>query len=292
MQYFVSAENSSYFYWQLELLIESFVSQGLDKDLVIGLADNDQQKIRGFSSNLVKYGNKFMHENEGREMDYLPLNRVNALRHAIAYKLIKFPFALIHADMILKSPIILSEKDKEFGIILNNYDEISESERKSIKEEIRPNIEKLAEERKVEVNKIPSVPFFTCPVVFNESFEFIAETFFFKLHENILSILKKRGKDFPCERAAWELTITESFQHCSVKGDFFAAPLMFEDENVNFLHYKSGIPPVFHKKFFDYKQGVYYTGNGPYEALLEHNPTINTNFLHQVIKSYNRRIAR
>ena len=49
MQYFVSAENSSYFYWQLELLIESFLMQGMEKDLVIGLAENEDQKIRGYS---------------------------------------------------------------------------------------------------------------------------------------------------------------------------------------------------------------------------------------------------
>lgn len=289
MQYFVSAENSSYFYWQLELLVESFLMQGLEKNLVVGLSENNDQKIRGFSANLVKYGNKFMHENEGREMNYLPLNRVNALRHAITFKLIEFPFALIHTDMILKKPFELSEEDESFGIILNNYSETSEGEEKIIKEEIKPGLKKLAEERKIDFEKLPTIPFFSAPVIFNKSFEYIAEIFFHKLHENLLEILKRRGKDFPCEKAAWELTIAESFQHCSVKGEFLSAPLMYEESDVNFIHYKNGIPPVFHKKFFEYKEGTYFVGQGPYEALLEHNPTVNTNFVHQVIKSYNKR---
>lgn len=289
MQYFVSAENSSYFYWQLELLIESFLMQGMEKNLVISLADNNQQKIRGFSNNLVKYGNKFMHENEGQELDYLPINRINALRHVIENKLIKFPFTLIHADMILKNPILVDEKDEEFGIIINNYDDISDSERNAIKEENKPAIQKLAKDRKIDFEKIPAIPFFSAPVVFNKSFEYIAPLFFARLHDNLINILKKQGKTFPCEKAAWELTITESFQHCSVKGEFLAAPLLFENEQVNFIHYKSGIPPVFHKRFFDFKQGIYFNGQGPYEALLEHNPTVNTNFLHQVIRSYNRK---
>jgi hypothetical protein len=289
MQYFVSAENSSYFYWQLELLIESFVMQGLEKNLVISLAENNQQKIRGFSSNLVKYGNKFMHENEGQELDYLPINRINALRHAVENKLLSFPFVLIHSDMILKNPITLSEKDDDFGIIINNYDEVSENESKIIDEELKPSIKKLATERKINFEKIPRVPFFCAPVIFNKSFEYVAPIFFSRLHENLINILKKQGKTFPCEKAAWQLTITESFQHCSVKGEFLAAPLLFESEQVNFIHYKTGIPPVFHKRFFDYKQGVYFNGQGPYEALLEHNPTVNTNFLHQVIRSYNRK---
>ena len=105
MQYFVSAENSSYFYWQLELLIESFLMQGIEHDLVIGLADNDEQKIRGFSFNLVRHKKKFMIPNEGRALGYLPLNRINSIRYALAYDVLRFPFVMIHADMVLKKQI-------------------------------------------------------------------------------------------------------------------------------------------------------------------------------------------
>ena len=289
MQYLVSAENSSYFYWQLELLIESFVMQGLGKDLVIGLAENESQKIRGFSSNLVRYSNKFIHTNEGRDNGYLPLNRVAAIRYALARGILKFPFVLIHADMILRNPISLGEQDNDYGIIINNYEEISSAEEKTIKEEISGDLNTLAEERKVSTEELPNIPFFAFPVVFNSSFEYISETFFAKLQVNMMEIFSRRGESFPCERAAWELTLAETFQHCSIKGKFLAAPLMFEDENMNFIHYKNGIPPVFHKKFYKYESGVYYNNQGPYETILEHNPTANTNYLHQVIRSYNRK---
>lgn len=289
MQYFVSAENSSYFYWQLELLIESFVMQGLEKDLVIGLAENNSQKIRGFSSNLVKYGNKFIHANDGEEAGYLPINRVSALRYALAYKILKFPFVLIHADMLLRSPVVISEEEKDVGIIMNNYDDLPGGEEKMIKEEIASDLKNLAAERKVDEKELPSIPFFSAPVVFNTPSEYLADSFFSKLQLNTMKILERRGRSFPCERAAWELTLAESFQHCSLKGKFLSAPLMFEDENINFIHYKNGIPPVFHKKFYEYKEGVYYSSQGPYETVLEHNPTVNTNFMHQLIRSYNRR---
>jgi hypothetical protein len=289
MQYFVSAENSSYFYWQLELLIESFLMQGMEKDLVIGLAENDAQKIRGYSSNLVKYGNKFVHTNEGKKLDYLPINRVNAIRYALAYKMLEFPFVLIHADMLLKNPIKLQEEDSEFGIIINNYEDTSEAEKNAIKQAIEPDLKQLAKDREVEFESLPTLPALSAPIVFNKPFEYVADAFFSKLQINLLNILEKRGKNFPCERAAWEQTLIESFQHCSIKGNFMAAPLLYEEENINFIHYKTGIPPVFNKKFYKFEHGTFFNGQGPYETILEHNPTVNSNYMHQIIRSYNRR---
>jgi hypothetical protein len=289
MQYFVSAENSSYFYWQLELLIESFLMHGIENSLVIGLAENNDQKVKDYSSNLVRYGKKFIHSNEGRELDYLPMNRVSALRYALAYDILKPPFVLIHSDMILRNPIILGQDDKDYGIIVNNYEDISTAEEKMVKEQIEPNLQKLAEEREVSVDDLPKLPFVSAPIIFNEPSEYVLNTFFSKLQVNLMQILKSRDKNFPCEQAAWELTLTESFQHCGIKGKFLAASLLHGDDNLNFIHYKNGIPPVFNKKFYQFEQGTFYSSLGPYETLMEHNPTVNTNYLQQVIRSYKRR---
>lgn len=292
MQYFVSAENSSYFYWQLELLIESFLMQGMEKQLVIGLAENDDQKIRGYSHNLVKYGRKFMLPNEGRSSGYLPLNRINSIRYALAYKIIEFPFVLIHADMILKNPISLSEDDEKYGVIVNNFDELSGTDSKVIEDEVDSLVERLVDERKVEKKDITRIPFFSAPVVFNKPMEYFADPFFTKVQAYETQLVNTKGAEFPCERAAWELSLTESFQHVGIKGNFMAAPMVYEGENINFIHYRSGIPPVFHKKFFRYEHGVFHTSMGPYETIMEHNPTVNTNYVHQVIRSYNKRANR
>lgn len=289
MQYFVSAENSSYFYWQLELLIESFLMHGLENNLVIGLAENNEQKIKDYSSNLVRYGNKFIHSNEGKELGYLPLNRVSALRYALAYNIIKTPFVLIHADMILRNPIVLGEEDKDYGIIVNNYEEISAAEEKLVKDYIDPSLHRLAEERGVGLDELPKLPFVSAPIIFNEPSEYVLSTFFSKLQSNLIQIMKSKDKSFSCEQAAWELTLTESFQHCGIKGKFLAASLLHSDDNLNLIHYKNGIPPVFNKKFYHFNNGSFYSSQGPYETLMEHNPTVNTNYLQQVIRSYKRR---
>jgi hypothetical protein len=292
MQYFVSAENSSYFYWQLELLIESFVMQGLEKDLVIGLAENEEQKIRGYSSNLVKYGNKFMIPNEGRERGYPPLNRINSIRYALAYGTLKLPFVMIHADMILKNPISLSEDDEQYGVIVNNFDEFSESENNLVGEELDSMAKNLSEERKVDTKDVTRIPYISAPVVFNTPMEYMSDPFFSKVQAYEDRLVSEKDREFPCERAAWEMSLMESFQHFAIKGKFMAAPMVYGGENINFIHYKSGIPPVFHKKYFKYDQGTYYASMGPYEILMDHNPTANTNYVQQVIRSYNKRNNR
>lgn len=289
MQYFVSAENSSYFYWQLELLIESFLMHGLDKALVVGLAENDDQKIRGYSSNLVKYGTKFMIPNDGVNFGYPPLNRINSIRYALAHGVLKFPFAMIHADMILREPLKLSEEEETYGVIVNNFDELSDYDTKVVKEEVDSLVEKVAAERKVEPESVTRVPFFSAPVVFNKSMEYFSNQFFTKVQGYELALAEKRGREFPCERAAFEMTIAESFQHLGIRGRFMSAPMMYEGDNMNFIHYRSGIPPVFHKKYFKYEQGTFFSSMGPYETIMEHNPTVNTNYVQQVIRSYNKR---
>lgn len=285
MQYFVSAENTTYFYWQLELLIESFNMLGIGDSLVVAMAENDSQKVVGFSANIVRHRNKFVHQNEGRESGYLPLNRVASLRYALANGILEFPFTLVHADMVIRSPV--SDPDDDIPtVVLNNLDESAESDAGPVGEEVSAGVLRLSEERGVPAGEIPTVPFFSPPAVFSKSFASLSDVFFSRLQTNMMSIFKRRGASFPCERAAWELTISESFQHCSVLGRFLSAPLLFDSDEADFVHYRGGIPPVFHKKFFRYGDGVQLVGQGPYETMMEHNPSVGTDFLQRVLKSY------
>lgn len=289
MQYFVSIENSSFFYWQIELLIESFVMHGLQDNLVIAVAENDDPKIKGYSSNLVRYGTKFMHVNSGIEAGHLPLNRVVALRTALAEGLVSFPFSLIHSDMILKNPFPEDGFCKDYGMVVNSLDETSEKTRRDIKDAIRPGLGKIAEERSLNMADLPEIPPFSAPIVFNESFRQLSDVFFARLQSNTEDLIEAKGGDFSCERAAWELTLTEAFQHCSVKSEFMATPLMSDESDTNFIHYKNGIPPLFHKKFFKFDKFSANVGRCPFEVMLEHNPTPNTAYVHKAIKSYNAR---
>ncbi|NDD52899.1 hypothetical protein EBZ39_03295 [bacterium] len=292
MQYFVSIENTSFFYWQMEILIESFVMHGLQDNLVIAIAENDDPKIKGYSSNLIKYGTKFMHPNFGMDAGHPPLNRAVALRTALSEGMLGFPFSVIHSDMILRKPLPEKGFQSDYGMVVNSFDETSEKTRKEIKEAIRPGLKRIAEERILKVEDLPEIPALSAPFVFNESFKSLSDVFFARLHSNTMDLIGSEGGEFPCERAAWELTLTEAFQHCSVKSEFMACPLMSNETGTNFIHYKNGIPPVFHKKFFKFSDISVRTGRCPFEVILEHNPTPNTDYVHEVIKSYNSRTGK
>jgi hypothetical protein len=289
MQYFVSIENSSFFYWQIELLIESFVMHGLQDRLVIAIAENNNPKLKGYSSNLIKYGTKFIHSNSGMESGHLPSNRVVALRTALAEGLLAFPFSVIHSDMILRKPLPDEGFFSDYGMVVNSLDEASEKTRREIKEAIRPGLVRISEERNLPISELPEIPALSAPIVFNDSFKQLSDVFFARLQSNTADLIETRGVEFPCEKAAWELTTTEAFQHCSIKSEFMASPLMSDEKETNFIHYKNGIPPVFHKKFFKFDDISANVGRCPFEVMLEHNPTPNTAYVHEVIKSYNAR---
>jgi hypothetical protein len=191
--------------------------------------------------------------------------------------------------MILKNPFSEEGICPEYGLVVNSFDEASDKMRKEIKDAIRPGLIKISEERGMEISEFPEIPSFSAPFVFNESFKQLSDVFFARLQSNTADLIGSKGGEFPCERAAWELTITEAFQHCSIKSEFMASPLMSDESDTNFIHYKNGIPPVFHKKFFRFDDISANVGRCPFEVMLEHNPTPNTAYVHEVIKSYNAR---
>lgn len=289
MHYLVSIENTSFFYWQIELLIESFVRHGIQDNLVIAIAENYEQKVKGYSRNLIKYCRKFMHGNVGGEEGHLPLNRVVAIRSALAEGVIQFPFALIHADMILKKPFGDEDLNPDYSIIVNNYDEMLPGVRKEIRDAIEPKRKKVAEDRNKDLSELPEIPPFSAPIIFNKLFEPVSEVFFSRLHTNTIDLIREKGGQFPCERAAWELTLAEAFQHCSIQSKFMAGPLVSDKEDMNFIHYKNGVPPTFHKRFFKFDDKSVRSGVCPYDAILEHNPTVNTGYAQEIVKSYKGR---
>jgi hypothetical protein len=287
MQYFVSAENTSYFYWQLDLLIESFLMMGMEDSLVIGIADNESQKVTTFSKNLINHKNKFIHENVGEKEGYLPLNRIAGIRCALGTGSLEFPFAVVHADMVLKKPIDLG--DEYCGAVLNNFDLSDKGENAEITAEVSPSIKLLASDRGVALSDVPEIPFISYPMVFTKASEYVSEAFFSKVYLSELEIFKRRGPNFPCEKAAWLLSLTECFQHFATKGKFMAAPILYDGDELNFIHYSDGIPPVFHKKYYHYKDSFYLAGADPYQVLLESGATVNSEHMKRVVNSYNKR---
>src|SRR5208283_4673566 len=116
MEYFVSAEDTSYHHWQLELLIESFKAHNLQEKLVIAVASNPEEKLIDFTANLKTTKRIFMHDNIGRKRGFLPLNRPYSLFAAVSQGLVKLPVTLIDPDMILTTPVPAPKENIQFQL--------------------------------------------------------------------------------------------------------------------------------------------------------------------------------
>lgn len=273
MQYFVSAENTSYYYWQLELLIESFKMHGLENDLYIFLAENDTPKIKGFSKNLISHKKRFQHENFGRENGCLSLNRPYALFKAIGGGYLKPPFAIIHADMILKKPI--EDEDITDDVVVDSFASPANYD-------VQKDIDIILKAKGLELSPF-RIPTFGV-MIFNS---YVDEKFWPLLIEKIKNFSAEKDVRFPAEYAAWELALFELLGYYRISGRILTSSLL-DNLDANLIHYKYGIPPFFNKKYFLDNNKILTSRINPHEAMIEHNSTSNTNYLQRVVNSYRR----
>lgn len=286
MQYFVSVENTSYFYWQLELLIESMLMHNLQDNLVIAFSENTDPKIKEYSKNIVKYGIKTFFPNIGRQTGCFQSNRIYTLQRLVKEKVLKLPFTVIHSDMIMRHPI--DSYNQPFDFVINNYD-ITNDEVENYFNDEQNQKEIMKSNPSIEDVSIFKELKSSAPIIFNESIDpDFLDKFLTKLVINVKDLIETKGIEFPCEKIAWKLTFLESLGHYSAAGETLTCDLTQSNVDSPFIHYNRGIPPVFNKLFFKFeKPSLYY--DGPFENLLQQNISETMNFVHQVIRSYMKR---
>jgi len=279
MKYFVSIENTSYFHWQIELLIESFNRHSLEDDLIIAIANNDNPVVPQYKKNLLNHKNKFVHENFSPKC----LNKTNSLWMAIKNGLITAPFAVIHPDMVMINPINPIDKDIVFS---------PQPETESIyKEPLSKYIEEIKKISKI-VEEMIWLPVGDV-IVFNT----IPDYFFERLNINILKLINDfDNPSFKLEKAAWILTILESAI------GLFAPPLslgirtleqtlLHHGIETNFVHYKHGLPPEWSKYQYKFEGPATLMINeaGPYHSMIDSNCTSSTDIVCKLINSYSEK---
>jgi hypothetical protein len=106
VQYVVSAEDRPYFAWQIELLHHSMRLLGIEKDLVICMAEHDKPRGR------YPWGKVVWHDNLGKARTNghilcMTLNKSHGLLRALWSGVLRQPFVLLDPDMVLLQPIPL-----------------------------------------------------------------------------------------------------------------------------------------------------------------------------------------
>ena len=278
MQYFVSIENSAYFYWQIELLLESFKMLKLQDSLVIGIAENEESlKPARFSKNIISHPHKFIHQNQGRKMNYLPLNKPYSLLLALENELIKPPFAVLHPDMILVKPLEFKKDEKE-SIVFHAAPEVE----KELLDGIKPHLEELAKANNLDFEKLPP----QIPLIGTMMFRDVDKKFFRRVLARTSSLLQQDHK-WDVARGAWMITMYEYLAEYGCRGAYFEKRLIDHGVDANIIHYRKGLPPVFSKKFYGYKN-LQMTID-PHIVLLEVSPTDTMHFVQEVVRSYQKK---
>lgn len=285
MEYFVSAEDTTYHHWQLELLIESFKLHGILDKLVIGVASNDEEKLVDYTHNIKTCKRMFLHENIGRKRGYLPLNRPYSLYAAISQGLIQQPLTLIDPDMILVSAIPDQPENVSFQLkplFTSSYCEQNHCQ-------VRKHIKELLKLRKIEEDNTID---YWIPLGSLMTFRDVPPEFFSRVVEwtEILEYERKKkcsGDWWHTERAAWTMTLLEYHGHLTYKGRHdYEMTLLDSNQAHHFIHYEHGLPPIFSKHQFRYRPPQCFTMGNLFDVLLENNPTTTTNYMQAIVRSY------
>jgi hypothetical protein len=250
INYFVSAENTAYYHWQLELLIESFKLHNLQNNLLVALAENNNPIYADYSRNISTHKNIFTHQ-------YTPYNRIYGLISAIQQKLISLPIAIIHPDTILVKPIQPSDFDVDFQMDMDFQE---------------PNIDFIKE-----IKKVKNL----------NAWINLGDTIIINTTEPLKRILEIAAF-FKNEKLAWAITLLEYYGHLSYNGSFIYENILLDNELKFLIHYKHGLPPFFNKHMFSFQPPNVLGMGEPYDILLQHNPSKTTNFLQDVIRSYKK----
>ncbi len=266
MNYLVSAENTCYQHWQLELLIESFKLKGLQDRLLIGLAHNDEDKYLDYTVNL-KHANAFIHENFGQSLDLIEANRPYAVYAAQLQGLLKQPFALISPDMVMIEPVKPGKEQITF--------------------QINPAFTSAGvDEQFHDLAKVKEIEPFWFPVGAVMVFNDVPLDFFLR----VIQWCQLLGKN---EKAAWALTFFEYYGHMTYEGTHgYEVSLLDYVPRHNFIHYKHGMPPYFNKYLYRYRPPEVLSMGDPFEDILQNNPTPVSNIMQDVVRSYCKKRPR
>jgi len=262
MKYFVSIENNVYSHWQIELLIESFKLHGIENDLMIAVAENENPCPDWFVKNITAHQNKFKHHNYGNQRKHRRLNKLYALYAATKSKLIEPPFVLLHPDMILLNPIKTSESCN----ILYDKNDSNDFFIETIKNKVNGPWMDIG----------CSITFLDCPVsLFERAF----------IHMD--DLVSKNVISRNIEKIAWNFAIYDQ-KIFTAKQTYKEISLLNADLNGDIIHYRHGLPPVFTKKNYLYAEPSYFSASEhPYKILLKHDVSPVMGYVKKVVKSYN-----
>jgi hypothetical protein len=286
MEYFLCIENTPYYHWQTELLIESFLHHKCQDDLLISIVPSSSAQLNP-NLNLGSH-KRFVSPNIniGEQRGYNKLNTLYNLLAVVEQEQIKPPFALIESDMVMYEPI----KDNDAYNISFQVDPALSPDVVEENCKIQKHLKHLAKKLNIKLNDA------WLPVgnvlVFNSAPK--------ELFMRVISVTEKlateqlqdTGKIWEhTDRVGWAITLLEYYGQMSYEATYNYEMNMLENEWMrNFIHYEHGIPPVFSKHMFRYQEPSYFvfSDEEPIDFLAKHDMAVSAaaHYIQQLASFY------
>jgi len=253
MNYFVCADNSPYFQWQLDLLLESFKLHGTDDLLLVALVPSSQAPQPLFCTNLRKHPRIMAAGDIGRLRGYERLTPIYAISSALKAGHLRQPFMIVRPDCVMFDPP--SVKSEKVAKIVVQGDPLFTLD--SVRENI-PNLHEYFGGK--EWPTVGNIMYFDkIPPEFFSRVSFLTELLAYEQLKN--------GKNIwpDTDRAAWAVVISEMITQTHVQIVYtWEMPLVASGAKHNFISYEKGVPAHFSKPMFMFNPISF---GDPYEIL-------------------------
>ena len=250
MDYLALISPDPYYYWQTELLIESFRLHAMEDNLVIGIRSEISQV--SLPPNTSEHKRKFVFAPQSHKFE--AINKIYGIYAALVAGHVGQHFATIHPDMILMEPFQEFTENIVFHTIPKDH----------------------------EINHPTNMPWMC--IDGTAIFKDVSINFFSKAIRNAQEISntiipEKLGK------AAWAKTLYQFSELFGLRGLQLEIGLANHEQKAPIIHYRQGMLPYFSKLHYKYF-GMIEMGENPFSVLLENNPTTTTDFVRNVVMLY------
>ncbi len=259
MDYFVSLDNTPYYQWQAELLIESFKERGEEENLVVGLALASASPRPEFCRNLYSHRRTHSFPDMGRVRGYDRMNRLYAMANILRSGSLSQPFCSVEPDCVLHDPVRIENKDVPHVVFQVNPFFTLDHVRENI-----PNLDQYLPKGKNWVTLGGTMYFNNLPQSLFDRVIFLAEMLAYEQ--------AKAGKEIwrHTDKVAWAINIMGMVGQAVVEG-VYTLDMGLADHQLdhNFVNYERGAPPHFSKSMFSYKPPVMLSFGDPIVAIAD-----------------------
>ena len=277
MDYFVNVENTPYYQWQLELLIESFKKNEIEDKLFIAISTDERVKInKDFYTNISSHKRIIFVKNVGEEKGFSSLNLPYSLHVAIEKDLISQPFTVIEPDMVLNHEIKMEATDTaDFLFDVDPFFTLENAEK---------NVGNFCEWFGKDREKIKKDWF---PIGICYALNNFPKHFFYKVTKDAeklaLHQLLQGNKIWSnTVKLSLALNLADNLSKINARGTYDLVSQATSPSQFPFISYKQGMLPQFHKSMFSYPPPSYFSFGDPIETLSNIYYTPNIKFVSEL----------